>query len=86
MLPVRITVDVRRRAVPVEELADRRLASALAAAAADVVSRLSPMRCPVHAQSPTNVRIHFDERGNADLRYDSCCAKLGERIRALLGG
>jgi hypothetical protein len=31
------------------------------------------------------VRVHFDQRGGADLQYDSCCAELGKRIGSALG-
>ena len=34
---------------------------------------------------PQKVRVHFDSHGNADLQYDSCCEKLGARVRAKLG-
>jgi hypothetical protein len=26
------------------------------------------------------VRLHFDAGGNGDLKYESCCEKLGEAI------
>ncbi len=85
MLPVRITVSVGARTVPVEELADARVASALRNAGQDVARRLEAIRCPVHQKTATNVRIHFDQRGSADLQYDSCCEKLGKRIGGALG-
>jgi hypothetical protein len=85
MAAVRITVSVGPRAVPVEQLADPRLAAALRSAGQDVARRLEAILCPVHLESASNVRIHFDQRGGADLQYDSCCAKLGERIRAAFG-
>jgi hypothetical protein len=85
MLPVRITVSVGPRVVPVEQLADPRLASALRSAAQDVARRLASIVCPVHDKGPSNVRLHFNRHGEADLKYDSCCAKLGERVGAALG-
>jgi hypothetical protein len=85
MIPVRITVSVGSRSVPVEQLADARLASALVRAGQDIARRLEGIACPVHREGARNVRIHFDQRGGADLQYDSCCAKLGERIGVLLG-
>ena len=85
MTPVRITVSVGSRVIPVEQLADPRLAAALRTAGQDVAHRLEGIKCPVHREAARNVRIHFDQRGDADLQYDSCCAKLGERIGAALG-
>jgi hypothetical protein len=85
MLPVRITVSVGPRAVPLEQVADPRVSTALRSAAQDVARRLEAIRCPVHRETASNVRIHFDQRGGADLQYDSCCAKLGEQIGKALG-
>jgi hypothetical protein len=85
MSPVRITVSVGSRVIPVEQLADARLAAALRSAGQDVARKVEGILCPLHREGARNVRIHFDQRGNADLQYDSCCAKLGERIGAALG-
>jgi hypothetical protein len=85
MIPVRITVTVGSRVIPIEQLADARLAAALRGAGQDVARRLEGIVCPEHREGARNVRIHFDQRGGADLQYDSCCAKLGERIGAVLG-
>jgi hypothetical protein len=85
MPSVEITVSVGTRRVPVDELADRRVASALRAAGQDVGRKLEAIRCPVHDKTASKVRVHFDAKGNADLQYDSCCEKLGTRIRAALG-
>ena len=41
--------------------------------------------CPVHKKKASRVRVHFDQRGGADLQYDSCCEKLGAHIGATLG-
>jgi hypothetical protein len=85
MLPIRITVSVGPRSVPVDQLADARVAAAFRSAGQDVARRLEGLRCPVHREPARNVRVHFDRRGGADLQYDSCCAKLGEKIGAALG-
>jgi hypothetical protein len=82
---MRITVSVGARAVPVEQLADARLAAALRSAGLDVARRIERIVCSVHHKCASNVRVHFDERGGANLQYDSCCAELGERIGAILG-
>jgi hypothetical protein len=85
MLPVRVTVSVGSKTMTVDELPDARLATALRTAGQDVARRLEGIRCPVHDQTARNVRIHFDQRGGADLQYDSCCEKLGKRIGEKLG-
>jgi hypothetical protein len=84
MIGARITVSVGNRTVSIDALRDARLASALESAGRDVARRLEALRCPVHRSVATNVRIHFDERGGADLQYDSCCERLAKRIREAL--
>lgn len=85
MLSVRVTVAIAGKTVPVEELADPRLAGALRSAGQDVAQRLGGIRCSVHHRTATNVRVHFDARGNADLQYESCCETLGSQIGKALG-
>jgi hypothetical protein len=85
MIPVRITVSIGSRKVPLDEVADTRVKTAFRSAGADIARKLEPLVCPVHKKAATNVRVHFDARGGADLQYDSCCEKLGERIGAALG-
>lgn len=85
MLPVRVTLTLGSRTVPIEEVTDGRIAGPMRAAAQDVARRLAVIRCPVHHKTATDVRVHFDQRGAADLRYESCCAKLGERISKAFG-
>jgi hypothetical protein len=85
MLPVSVTVTMGSKTVPLENVTDARISTALRAAGQDVGRRLEPIRCPVHQKNATNVRVHFDTRGNADLKYDSCCEKLGEVIGKALG-
>jgi GTP cyclohydrolase III len=85
MLPVRVTVAVGSKTVPLDQVTDARISTALRAAAQDVGRKLGQIQCPVHHKTATNVRIHFDHRGSADLQYDSCCAKLGQVIGTALG-
>jgi hypothetical protein len=85
MLPVRVTVMVGGRSVSVEDLADARLAAALRSAGQDIARKLASIQCPVHNSTASDVRVHFDAQGTADLRYESCCPKLGQRIGAALG-
>ena len=84
MLAVRVTLTVGGRAVSVDELADPRLASTLRGAGRDIGERLAAIRCPVHRKTATEVRVHFDARGDADLQYASCCEALGKSIRKAL--
>jgi hypothetical protein len=85
MPSVRITVTVGSRTLPVDQVTDRRIASAFRAAGEDVGRRLETIVCPVHKKAATQIRIHFDARGAADLQYDSCCEKLGEAVGKALG-
>ena len=84
-MPPQITMNVGARRVSVDELPDRRLGSALRAAGHDIAQKIDAVRCPVHKRAATQLRIHFDRSGNADLQYDSCCEKLGESIGRSLG-
>jgi hypothetical protein len=83
--PVRITVTVGTRTLPIEQVTDRRIATAFRAAGEDVGRRLEVILCPVHRKAAANVRVHFDTHGAADLKYDSCCEKLGEEVGRALG-
>ncbi len=85
MPAVRITVTVGAKSLPIEQVTDRRIATAFRAAGEDVGRRLETILCPEHRKAATNVRVHFDARGAADLQYDSCCAKLGEAVGRALG-
>lgn len=84
MLSVAVTVAVGRKVVALDDVRDPRVVSALRQAARDVGARLEVAKCPEHGKGPTNVRLHFDASGAGDLKYESCCAKLGEAIRKLV--
>lgn len=84
MISVRVTVAVGRKAVPVEEVQNQKVAGALRQAARDVAVRLDKAVCPTHGKGPTNVRLHFDTAGNGDLKYESCCEELGKAISKLV--
>jgi hypothetical protein len=85
MLSVHITVTLGSRTLPIEQVTDARISTALRAAGQNVGKRLEKILCPAHQKTATNVRVHFDARGNADLKYDSCCEKLSETIGKALG-
>lgn len=80
MLPVRVTVTVGRKTMALEDVRDPRIASPLRQAASDVGKRLASVKCPVHGKTATDVKLHFDASGNGDLKYESCCEKLGAAI------
>jgi hypothetical protein len=80
MAPVKVTVSVGARVLPVDEVADPRIRAALQGAAKQVAAKLAGVRCPTHQRGPIDVRIHFDRAGGVDLKYDSCCASLGEKV------
>lgn len=82
---VSITVSLRGRTVPLDQVSDKRISEAFAQAGRQVASKLECIRCPVHAETAKNVRLHFDASGNADLQYDSCCDRLGAEVRRSLG-
>ncbi len=85
MLSVHITVTIGARTMSIEQVTDARISTALRATGKEVGKKLEKIRCPEHQKTATNVRIHFDAKGNADLKYDSCCEKLGEAINKALG-
>ena len=84
-MEVKVTVTVGRKTVPVEDVGDSRVRSALQTAARQVAAKLASVRCPTHDRGPKDVRIHFDKNGAADLKYDSCCPALGEKVGQALG-
>ena len=84
MIPVRVTVTVGRKVLPLEEVRDPRVAGPFMQAAKNIGAQLSKAKCPTHGKGPTDVRLHFDAGGNGDLKYESCCEKLGEAISKLV--
>lgn len=85
MIQVKVTVMIGNRSVPVEEVSNPRVASALKTAGRDLGAKLDAVSCPEHGKGPSNVRMHFGRNGAADLNYDSCCEKLGKLIGEKLG-
>ena len=83
-MQVRVTVTVGKKTLPLDQVTDTRVSTALRTAARDVGAKLERVRCPEHDKTAQNVRLHFDAAGNADLKYDSCCQKLGKAIQRTL--
>ncbi|MBK6692510.1 MAG: hypothetical protein IPG50_09935 [Myxococcales bacterium] len=84
-LDVRVTIDVQGRAVAAAAVQDKAVGQALAQMGNEVGTKLATAKCPEHGQGPTDVRIHVARGGKADLRYESCCAKLRDVVGGLLG-
>jgi hypothetical protein len=84
-MDIKVTVAIGSRIVPVEQVTDSRIANGLRSAGAEVARKLETVRCPEHGKTATQVRLHFDARGAADLKYESCCEKLGKKIGEALG-
>jgi len=82
---VSVTVQVGPKRVAASEVSDARVRSQLSAAGKEVGSKLAAVRCSIHDKGPTNVRIHFDKNGSADLAYDSCCEALAPLVSKALG-
>jgi hypothetical protein len=82
---VTVTVTMGAKTLPLERVTDARISTALRAAGQDIGRRLEAVRCPEHQKTASNIRVHFDAKGNADLKYDSCCAALGTLIGKALG-
>ena len=85
MIHVKVTMSLKGRDVAAEEVKDPTVAAALKKAGTDMGAKLAKITCPEHSKGPTNVRMHFDRTGAGDLKYDSCCEKLGQEIGKALG-
>lgn len=84
-LDVRVTMQVEGKAVAAADLRDKAVAAALIKMGSDIGSKLATVKCPEHQQGPTEIRVHVGRGGNADLRYESCCAKLRDVVGKALG-
>jgi len=84
-MSIQITVTIGAKTLPVDQVTDLRIATAFRGAGQDIGRKVEAILCPVHGRAATQVRVHFDARGGADLQYDSCCQKLGEAIGKALG-
>jgi hypothetical protein len=80
-MKVAVTLSVRGKEVPADELADKDVSAALKKMGDDIGKKLAAVKCPEHDKPPTNVRLHVSAKGDGDLRYDSCCAKLATAIK-----
>ncbi len=85
MIDVAVLLTIQGRDVPVSKLPDKNVAAALEKMGSEVARKLDRVRCKEHGKGPTNVRVVVDASGNADLRYESCCAKLRDVVGKALG-
>ena len=84
-MKVQVTIFLRGRAVPIEDVKDARISAPFRTMASQVQSTLETIRCPDHDKTATDVRIIVDAKGSADLKYESCCPTLGALISKALG-
>ena len=82
---VNVTVQVGPKKVKASDVPDSRVRAQLSAAGKEVGTKLASVRCTEHDKGPTNVRLHFDKNGSADLAYDSCCEALAPLVTKALG-
>jgi hypothetical protein len=85
MLPVKVTVTVNGKVVPVDQVKDQRISVALKQMGRDVGTKLAKITCPEHDRTVKDVRIHVGRNGDGDLKYDSCCEKLTQAVSRALG-
>jgi len=79
-MKVAVTLSVRGKEVPAEDVPDKTVGAALKKMGDDIGRKLDKVKCPEHDKPPTNVRLHVSAKGDGDLRYDSCCEKLASAI------
>ena len=85
MLHVKVSMSIKGKDLVAEDVKDPTIAAALKKAGRDMAVKLEKVTCPEHGTGPTNVRMHFDRTGAGDLKYDSCCEKLGQVVGTALG-
>ena len=85
MVPVKVTVSVNGKVVPVEQVKDPRIANALKQMGRDMGAKLSKITCPEHQKCVTDVRIHVGRTGDGDIKYEVCCEKLTQAVGRALG-
>ena len=85
MLPVKVTILVQGKEVAASQVKDKSVAAALTQMGGEISRKLDKVRCPVHGKAPTEVRVQVGTDGNADLKYESCCAKLKDTVGRALG-
>jgi len=82
---VKITVEVQGKPVPLDRVRDAQVRAALSKLASDIGRKLDTVTCAEHNRGPKDVRVHVGARGDADIKYDSCCERLRGAVGAALG-
>jgi hypothetical protein len=54
------------------------------AAEKQVIAKLSSIRCPVHHQTPRNIRFEGSILKGSQARMDCCCDQLEEAVKRAL--
>ncbi len=83
-MKVEVTLSVRGKDVPADNVPDKSVAAALHKMGDDLGKKLDGVKCPEHDKPVTNVRLHVSASGVGDLRYDSCCEKLGKAVQRVI--
>jgi len=84
-MQVKVTITQRGQVVALDQVKDARISAPFKNMAAQIGTTLETIRCPDHGQKATDVRVHVDAKGGVDLKYESCCPKLGALIGQALG-
>lgn len=81
MIDIKMTIDGRE--VSPNQFADEMLKAVKDDIDEQVRSRISQARCPVHGNSPTNIRTQMDG-DKATWTFDACCGELEKAAGAAL--
>lgn len=84
-MQVQVFVWVRGKEVRAQDVKDAATRSGLLKMGQTVGTQLATVTCPEHGRGPRDVRIVFDAKGNGDLKYDACCAKLSAEVAKATG-
>lgn len=84
-MQVKVTIMQRGQVVALEQVRDSRISAPFKTMATQIGAALDAIRCPEHGQQARDVRVHVDAKGAVDLKYESCCPKLGVLIGKALG-
>ena len=84
-MQVSVFVTLRGRLVPIDQVSDKRMVASFRQAGVELGNKLDTIHCPTHQRGPKDVRLQFSERGEAELKYDSCCDELPKAVQKALG-
>ncbi len=84
-MKVSVTLSVRGKNIPAEDVPDKTVGAALRKMGDDVGRKLADVKCPEHDKPVSNVRLHVSAKGDGDLAYDSCCEALAKAVKRVMG-